>query len=112
MKFTETAPIKRGDHIVLPLTPQELSLADTLDCGQAFRWRRQEDGSYKGVVRGRLLHISRTGDELLLHNTTEQDYTDLWQEYFDMERSYGKLKEQFSTNPVLRDALGYAPGIR
>ncbi|MEG0754253.1 MAG: DNA glycosylase [Angelakisella sp.] len=112
MKFTETAPIKRGDHIVLPLTPQQLSLADTLDCGQAFRWRRQEDGSYKGVVRGRLLHISRTGDELLLHNTTEQDYTDLWQEYFDMERSYGKLKERFSTNPVLRDAMGYAPGIR
>lgn len=112
MTVTAMTPVVRGNDIILPLSPQEMDLAQTLDCGQAFRWSRQPDGSYIGVACGRQLHISRNGDELLLHNTTMEDYCEVWQGYFDLERDYASLKEQFSWDPVLRDALDYAEGIR
>lgn len=101
-----------NNNIILPLSIHELDLSQTLDCGQAFRWRLQEDGSYKGVAHGRLLHISRSGDEIILHNTSHEDYKSIWHSYFDLERDYALLKEKFSTDPVLCDAIGYADGIR
>ncbi len=27
------------------------------ECGQCFRWHRQEDGSYTGVARGRVINV-------------------------------------------------------
>lgn len=99
-------------EIVLSLPEDELDLAQTLDCGQAFRWQRQEDGSYWGVAHGKSLQISRQGGELVLQGTTQQDYDLLWRDYFDLERDYKRLKQAFAADPVLRDAMGYASGIR
>lgn len=42
-----------------------LDLDLTLDCGQAFRWERQDDGSYKGVAMNHFLHIEKSGDDLI-----------------------------------------------
>ena len=36
-----------------------LDLDLTLDCGQAFRWVKQDDGSYSGVAGGYFLNISK-----------------------------------------------------
>ena len=41
----------------LGLPPHELTLAFTLPTGQSFRWRPAGDGSYFGVISGRLLHV-------------------------------------------------------
>ena len=30
----------------------DLDLAQTLDCGQSFRWKLQDDGSFHGVAYG------------------------------------------------------------
>lgn len=101
-----------GTDIIIPAISSDFDLSQTLDCGQAFRWVLQPDGSYTGVALGRMLHISAQGDDILLHNTTMEDYQLLWKDYFDLDRDYGALKKRFSTDPVLCDAIGYAPGIR
>lgn len=31
----------------------DLDLAQTLDCGQSFRWKLQDDGSFHGVAYGK-----------------------------------------------------------
>lgn len=31
----------------------DLDLAQTLDCGQSFRWKPQDDGSFHGVAYGK-----------------------------------------------------------
>ena len=48
---------EKNDIIVDGVTCLDLDL--TLDCGQAFRWERQEDGSYCGVAGGHFLHIEK-----------------------------------------------------
>ena len=42
--------IKDSDIILHGVKCFDLDL--TLDCGQAFRWVKEKDGSYSGVVQG------------------------------------------------------------
>ena len=36
----------------------DLDLAQTLDCGQSFRWKSQDDGSFHGVAYGKSVTVS------------------------------------------------------
>ncbi len=47
--------IKDSDIILHGVKCFDLDL--TLDCGQAFRWVKEKDGSYSGVVKGVYLNI-------------------------------------------------------
>ena len=60
MKITE----KNGDIFVTPVECFDLDL--TLDCGQAFRWKKNEDGSYTGVAKNHPLTLKKEGDTLIL----------------------------------------------
>ncbi|MBP1556307.1 MAG: hypothetical protein J6A76_00155 [Oscillospiraceae bacterium] len=41
-------------------------LAKTLDCGQAFRWKIQSDGSFIGAAQGFAAQITQNGDEITI----------------------------------------------
>jgi N-glycosylase/DNA lyase len=43
----------------LPIGAAELDLEHTLNCGQAFRWRRADDGGFFGVVGWRVYRLAR-----------------------------------------------------
>ncbi len=81
-------------------------LAETLECGQCFRWNRQDDGSYTGVAFGRILNISR-------ENLPDVLKDPLWRDYFDFGLDYGKIRSELSAaDPVLAQAAKFAPGMR
>ena len=95
-------------HLVrLPLHhPEDFDLAQTLDCGQAFRFRPAADGWWEGVAGSRFARISAADGMLILH---------CWcpgENYFDLRRDYGELKARFSSDPILRRATDYCPGMR
>ncbi|WP_262398112.1 DNA-3-methyladenine glycosylase family protein [Zongyangia hominis] len=100
------------EEIAVTLPRADLDLDETLDCGQCFRWERQEDGSYTGIVRGRFCRVERQGDRVLFHGVDEDDFQRVWRPYFDLDRDYGSLKAQFSCDPILAEAARFAPGIR
>lgn len=81
-------------------------LAATLTCGQCFRWRQREDGSFSGVAFGRPLTISE--------KTAQQAAADpLWRSYFDFDLDYGAIRRELSAlSPELKTASSFAPGIR
>ncbi len=89
------------------------SLRDTLSCGQSFRWREQEDKSFKGTAFGKTVTVRIEGDVFSLEGTTEEEFTSLWVRYFDLETDYMKIREELSlAHPVLSEAATFAPGIR
>ena len=45
----------QGDVVLENVKCLDLDL--TLDCGQAFRWEKQRDGSWSGVAKGVFLNI-------------------------------------------------------
>ncbi len=89
-----------------------LSLPETLDCGQCFRWRPDENGNWHGVVKGVHRYIRPENDGITILGATEDEFKSIWYDYFDFERDYDALKNDFSANEMLRDACTFAPGIR
>lgn len=90
----------------------DLDLAQTLDCGQSFRWVEREDGGFDGVAFNRSVTVMLDGTDLYIENADESD-RELWHSYFDLGLDYGKIREEISAiHPILADAAKYAPGIR
>lgn len=82
------------------------ALAETLDCGQCFRWKQESDGSFTGMAGRHSLHISENNFEEVVKDK-------FWGNYFDMGLDYGEIRENFrKLNPELKRAVEFAPDIR
>ena len=92
---------------------EDFEPAHVFDCGQCFRWLRQEDGSYTGVAMGRVINVSKEGDSIHIDNTSLEDFENIWYEYFDLCRDYGALKKKLAKmDENLKKAVEFGPGIR
>lgn len=92
---------------------KEFDLAQTLDCGQAFRWEKNENGIWQGVAFNKYLELERLNDgTIVLYNTSKEDFNSIWCDYFDLNRDYGEIITAISENSVLKSASEYGKGIR
>ena len=93
------------------------------ECGQCFRWNRQDDGSYTGTAMGRTVNIRLCpeGDEgekacagkVIIKNASPEDYEKIWREYLDLDRDYGRIKQRLSAgDEVMENAVAAGRGIR
>lgn len=90
----------------------DCDLDEIFDCGQCFRWDRNNDGSWSGVAHGRTLRAAMQGGTLMLYGVDKAEFEGIWHEYFDLGRDYGAVKRRLSADPVLAKAAEYSPGIR
>lgn len=83
----------------LHLNGQPLNLDFTLACGQAFRWRKLEDGVWSGVVRDKLMELKVDNGSLLWRTYPEQGLA-LVEDYLrlgdDVNDIYSTLSESDS----------------
>jgi N-glycosylase/DNA lyase len=91
---------------------RNFELEHVFECGQCFRWEKQESGSYIGVAFGRVLEVEKRDGDILLYNATEEEFRDIWADYFDLYRDYGTLKEILSKDPILKKSVEFGHGIR
>lgn len=91
---------------------RNFELEHIFECGQCFRWEKQESGSYIGVAFGRVLEVEKRDGDVLLYNATEEEFRDIWADYFDLYRDYGTLKEILSKDPILKKSVEFGHGIR
>jgi len=104
----------------------------TLDCGQCFRWAKEPDGSYTGIVSGRIVNLTFEPDPtpigadgeatqssipslsgiIVLDNAREVD-RDFWTDYFDLNTDYAAIKKMLSAaDPIVAEAIGFGGGMR
>ena len=86
-----------------------LNIALTLDCGQAFRWVQKPNGAWHGVAEKRAVDIIQDGDKITVIGDTDENF---WQTYFDLDRDYGAICEKLETDSQLRRAISEYGGIR
>ncbi len=91
---------------------RDFNLTHIFECGQCFRWIRLEDGSYRGVVRGKSVRVSQEGDVLYIENSGIQDFVDIWFDYFDLGTDYSNIKSLLEKDPIMREAIETGYGIR
>ncbi len=88
-------------------------LSQTLDCGQCFRWTKTSDNIYQGIAYGKILNIQQEKNNIILKNTTKEDFDNIWKSYFDLDTNYSNILKNLSNiHPFLSDAYNYCPGIR
>ena len=87
--------------------------------GQCFRFSREKDGSYTGVVRGCFANISYNNEEDRL--TIWSDYMPksdalklrFWRDYFDLDRDYREIKRFLSDKDrMMEKAILAGSGLR
>lgn len=99
-----------GQDIIL--YEENLSLSQTLDCGQAFRWEKVGDDAYFGYYIDRPLYISGSDGRFVLKDTTEDDFLNIWYDYFDLGTDYSALKMKYCSDPTLKKACACSGGTR
>ncbi|MDR1101516.1 MAG: DNA-3-methyladenine glycosylase 2 family protein [Clostridiales bacterium] len=95
-----------------------IKLDDTFNCGQCFRWNKQEDGSYLGVAGDKPAKVSQEGDCVCIDSPV--DNLDFWREYFDADRDYSVIGAQILNSlppetdiyDVFKKAIEFGGGIR
>ncbi|WP_036730250.1 DNA-3-methyladenine glycosylase family protein [Peptoniphilus mikwangii] len=102
--------IKKNELIIKDLSFFEP--AHIFKCGQAFRWKEEQDLSFTNIAFGKILNISKIGENVILKNTSIEEFNELWVDYFDLNRDYFSLREELSFDEILRAALEYGNGIR
>ena len=82
------------------------------ECGQCFRFARLQDGSYTIIAKGRVINVSKNQDRIVLKNTTDNDVSDIWYDYFDLGTDYSNIKTALSVDKHLNESIKYGNGIR
>lgn len=88
-----------------------LSLLQTLEGGQAFRWSHDENNIFSGWAGNRFLRLRQEKDGVTLLGVEEEDVP-LWLGYFDAETDYNAVIEQLSADETLKLAAGANRGLR
>ncbi|MCI1715887.1 DNA-3-methyladenine glycosylase family protein [Clostridium sp.] len=91
---------------------RNFELEHIFDCGQCFRWDRQNNGNYIGVAFGRVIEVEKSKDDVIIYNTNEDDFRNIWVKYFDLYRDYGEIKNVLSSDSTLRESIRFGYGMR
>ena len=88
-------------------------LRDIFECGQCFRWNKQEDGSYTGVVKDAVINVKKEENKVIFTGNSKSDFKKIIKDYFDLDTNYDELKEKLSkVDEYLETATEFGSGIR
>lgn len=91
----------------------DFDLAQTLECGQCFHFVKLDENDYVLTAKGRVLHVSQQADTVTFYDTEEDEYVNVWKDYFDMDRDYSAVKKKLlENNNKLKDAIESMWGVR
>ena len=107
--------IKSQENGLLVSGLRDFSLPQILDCGQCFRWTPVDGNEthWQGFAMGHKLSIEQQGENCFFFSPCSvEEFEQIWTPYFDLDCDYAAIKRALCCDPIMRDATGYAPGIR
>ena len=103
--------MKEQKYVIDNCTTFELK--DIFECGQCFRWNKEQDGSYIGVVNNNVIKVTKNENEVTFKSVGEDNLKELVTYYFDLERDYDAIKEKLSKiDENMKKSIEYGKGIR
>lgn len=92
----------------------DLSLRQTFNCGQCFRFDEDGDG-YSGVAFGRYVRFMQPSPDILRIYCPRGDDAELWMRFLSLDVDYGAIKRDIAGHfgsGVMDEAIKYGGGIR
>ena len=87
---------------------RDFDIRQILDCGQIFRYKLNDDGSYTVHSGDKRCRVMQYSDRAVI-SSDDRDY---FIEFFDLNRDYGVIKSALENKPFMSDAVVYGSGIR
>ena len=102
--------------MILQTQGQPLDLGLTLKAGQAFRWQRDGDGWWVGVISGQLVRIRQHNDggdlEFGCAPGPEGYVGELLHRYFRLDDPIAEIYQSISRNETMAELVGRYHGLR
>jgi len=96
-------------EILLPV--RDYDLAATLDSGQAFRWRQQDD-SWTGIIGNHAVRLSQKAEGIHAATTTPVENWNWLHEFLQTETDLSAVLKTFPDDEPMRAAVAACPGLR
>jgi len=103
--------IEKNDRVIVE-NVRDFDPVHIFECGQCFRWLKQDDGSFTGVALGKVVNVSYDNGALHIINATADDFINTWFDYFDLGRDYSCIKQQLAKDDIMKKAIEFGHGIR
>ena len=87
---------------------QQFSLDQTLGCGQVFRWNRDADGWWYGVIGERVIRIRQVGMRLTFEGAPVSFIT----HYFSLDVDLLPILASIDRDPFIHTAISQCTGLR
>lgn len=92
---------------------KSFNLEHIFECGQCFRWNKNDDGDYIGVVKENVIYIKMVDNDVYVKSYGNDDIESLFNDYFDMDRDYEKIKLKLrKIDEHMDKSIAYGDGIR
>ncbi|MBK5242422.1 DNA glycosylase [Clostridium sp.] len=104
--------IESFDKGIIIKDVENFELDHIFQCGQCFRWNKEASGSYIGVAYGKVIEVEKKGTDVKIYNINEEEFNNIWCDYFDLQRNYMVMKEKFEKDPLLKKSVDFGYGIR
>ncbi|HHW49753.1 MAG TPA: 8-oxoguanine DNA glycosylase [Clostridiaceae bacterium] len=111
MEYRGYNVIEKNDRVIVE-NVRDFEPVHIFECGQCFRWLKQDDGSYTGVALGKVVNVSYDNGTLQIINATVNDFINTWFGYFDLGRDYSVIKQQLAKDNIMKKAIEFGHGIR
>ncbi len=91
---------------------KDFNICHIFDCGQCFRWNKEEDNTYTGVVGDKVINVGQVGSTVVFNNVNAEDYDNVIKNYFDLNTDYKEIKNSINTDEIINKAIEFGYGIR
>ena len=92
---------------------ESFDLKDIFECGQCFRWNKNEDGSYTGIIKNSVIKVEKVDEKIVFLGTGTKDFKSTIRDYFDLDTNYEGYKEKLSkVDKYLAESIEFGSGIR
>lgn len=83
------------------------------ECGQCFRWNKQENNSYTGIVKNNVINVKKENERVIFTGNCNEDIKTICIDYFDLNKNYENIKTELSKiDNYLANSIKYGNGIR
>lgn len=92
---------------------KSFNLKDIFECGQCFRWNKEEDESYTGIFENNVINVQSNGSKIIFKGICKENIQEVVTNYFDLNRDYTKIKNELSKiDDYMKNSIQYGEGIR
>jgi len=88
-------------------------LKDIFECGQCFRWNKNDDGSYIGVINNTVVKVQQYENRIEFTGSDNSEFEKVIKDYFDINTDYSNYKKDLiKVDQYMAESIEFGNGIR